>query len=219
MEGDDLIRVSEMAALHGVSRQTLILYDRNGLLKPEHVGANGYRYYSIDQVPRLRLICLLKEMGVPLKIEGDKIICDVIQGGVLKPNKTVNIPDVNLTFPVLTEKDRKDIMFAVENNFDYVCASFVRNREDVHYVRDLIGSKDIGIISKIENREGVNNFDEILEASDGVMIARGDLAVEIDYEEVPILQKQMIHRCRAIGKPVIVATQMLESIRVSVVMA
>ena len=148
-----------------------------------------------------------------IKIEGDKIICDVIQGGVLKPNKTVNIPDVNLTFPVLTEKDRKDIMFAVENNFDYVCASFVRNREDVHYVRDLIGSKDIGIISKIENRGGVNNFDEILEASDGVMIARGDLAVEIDYEEVPILQKQMIHRCRAIGKPVIVATQMLESMR------
>lgn len=148
-----------------------------------------------------------------IKIEGDKIICDVIQGGVLKPNKTVNIPDVNLTFPVLTEKDRKDIMFAVENNFDYVCASFVRNREDVHYVRDLIGSRDIGIISKIENREGVNNFDEILEASDGVMIARGDLAVEIDYEEVPILQKQMIHRCRAIGKPVIVATQMLESMR------
>lgn len=147
------------------------------------------------------------------KIEEDKIICDVVQGGVLKPNKTVNIPDVNLTFPVLTEKDRKDIMFAVENNFDYVCASFVRNREDVHYVRDLIGSKDIGIISKIENREGVNNFDEILEASDGVMIARGDLAVEIDYEEVPILQKQMIHRCRAIGKPVIVATQMLESMR------
>ncbi len=147
------------------------------------------------------------------KIDGGKIICDVIQGGVLRPNKTVNIPDVNLTFPVLTEKDRQDIMFAVENNFDYVCASFVRNKEDVHYVRELIGSKDIGIISKIENREGVNNFDEILEASDGVMIARGDLAVEIDYEEVPILQKQMIHRCRAVGKPVIVATQMLESMR------
>lgn len=147
------------------------------------------------------------------KIDGERIICDVVQGGILKPNKTVNIPDVNLTFPVLTEKDRKDITFAVENNFDYVCASFVRNREDVLYVKDLINSKDIGIISKIENREGVNNFDEILDASDGVMIARGDLAVEIDYEEVPILQKQMIHRCRAVGKPVIVATQMLESMR------
>lgn len=147
------------------------------------------------------------------KIDGERIICDVVQGGVLKPNKTVNIPDVNLTFPVLTEKDREDITFAVENNFDYVCASFVRNREDVLYVKDLINSKDVGIISKIENSEGVNNFDEILDASDGVMIARGDLAVEIDYEEVPILQKQMIHRCRAVGKPVIVATQMLESMR------
>ncbi len=146
-------------------------------------------------------------------IEGSNILCDVIQGGTLKPNKTVNIPDVNLKFPVLTEKDKQDILFAVENNFDFVCASFVRNAEDVRTVKKLIANSSVGIISKIENKEGVKNFLEILNESDGIMIARGDLGVEIDLDKVPILQKQMIHKCRTVGKPVIVATQMLESMK------
>lgn len=159
---------------------------------------------------------LLDDGNIELKvnrIDEVNIICDVIQAGTLKPNKTVNIPDINLDFPVLTEKDRNDILFATKNNFDFISASFVRNKQDVLAVKELIKESNLGIISKIENREGINNFDEILKVSDGIMIARGDLGVEIDLEEIPVLQKQMIYKCRSVGKPVIVATQMLESMR------
>jgi pyruvate kinase len=159
---------------------------------------------------------LLDDGTIELKvssIEGNKIHCTVTQPGVLKPNKTVNIPKLNLTFPTLTEKDKVDIQYAIENDFDFLCISFVRNAEDVRNVRNMLGDKNIKIISKIENQEGVDNFDKILEITDGIMIARGDLGVETPLEDVPILQKQMIYKCRAKGKPVIVATQMLESMR------
>ena len=148
-----------------------------------------------------------------LSIEQDVVQCKVLQGGILKPKKTVNIPSINLNFPTLTEKDEKDIIFAKENNFDLVSLSFVRGREDILKVRKLLEGSDIKILCKIENQEGIDNFDEILEETDGIMIARGDLGVETPLENVPILQKQMIYKCRAVGKPVIVATQMLESMR------
>lgn len=147
------------------------------------------------------------------EIQGENVVCDVTQGGVLKPNKTVNIPDVNLKFPLLTEKDIQDIKYAKELKFDYVCASFVRNKKDVLEVKELLKDSKIKIIAKIENRQGVENFDEILNEADAIMVARGDMGVELPLEEVPILQKQMIYKSRAVGKPVIVATQMLESMR------
>lgn len=147
------------------------------------------------------------------QIKGNDVLCDVTQGGTLKPNKTVNIPSVNLNFPALTEKDKKDIIYAANNGFDFISASFVRSKEDIFSVRKLIGENNTKIIAKIENEQGVNNFNEILKEADAVMIARGDLGVEMDLEDVPIIQKQLIYRCREAGKPVIVATQMLESMR------
>ena len=149
-------------------------------------------------------------------IQDIEVICTVIQPGILKPNKTVNIPDVNLNFPAITEKDKADILFAVEHRFDFLSLSFVRNREDILTVRELIGDSNIKLIAKIENVQGVENFDEILAATDAIMVARGDLGIEIPFEKVPILQKQFIYKCRQAGKPVIVATQMLESMKESI---
>ncbi|MDD4382096.1 MAG: pyruvate kinase [Candidatus Dojkabacteria bacterium] len=146
-------------------------------------------------------------------INNDIVECKVIQEGILKSNKTVAIPSLNLHLPVLTERDKIGIRSAIENKYDFISLSFVKNKEDIKEVRNIIGNSNIKIISKIENKEGVDNFDEILSETDGIMIARGDLAVETPYEKVPILQKQFIYKCRAVGKPVIVATQMLESMR------
>lgn len=147
------------------------------------------------------------------EIKGEDIICKVIQGGILKPGKTVNIPTLNLNFPTLTEKDKEDILNAKEIGYDYICLSFARNKNDVLAVKHLLQESNIKIISKIENQEGLDNFEEILDESDAIMIARGDLGVETPLEEIPILQKRMIYKCRVVGKPVIVATQMLESMR------
>ncbi|MCK9415061.1 MAG: pyruvate kinase [Candidatus Dojkabacteria bacterium] len=141
------------------------------------------------------------------------IICNVENNYIIKPNKTVNIPNQQLHFPILTEKDIQDIKNAVELKYDFIALSFVENTQVILDAREIIGESGINIISKIENQAGVDNFEEILEASDAIMIARGDLGVEIPYEHIPIIQKQLIYRCRAAGKPVIVATQMLESMR------
>lgn len=146
-------------------------------------------------------------------IQNPKVICEVLQGGILKKRKTVNIPGVHLDFPSLSEKDEKDIRNAIKLNYDIISASFIRNTEDIALIRKAIGDADLKLIAKIEDYEGVKNFDEILQAVDGIMIARGDLGVEIPMAEVPILQKTFIYKCRQAGKPVIVATQMLESMR------
>ena len=148
------------------------------------------------------------------RIEGRKIHCEVENGGTLSSNKSINIPDVHILLPSLTEKDREDLKFAVENDFDFIAASFVRKASDVEDIRACLracGGDDIRIIAKIENREGVDNLDAIIAASDGVMVARGDLGVEIPAHEVPILQKKMIKATIRQGKPVITATQMLDS--------
>ena len=155
----------------------------------------------------------LVELNVE-KIEGTEIHCVVDNGGNLSNNKSINIPDVHIQLPSLTEKDREDLKFAVEQDFDFVAASFVRKASDVEDVRACLksyGGDNIRIISKIENREGVDNLDEIIDASDGIMVARGDLGVEIPAHEVPILQKRMIKSTIRQGKPVITATQMLDS--------
>lgn len=148
------------------------------------------------------------------EIKNKDIVCKVINGGPLSNNKSVNVPDLKLNLPSLTKKDIDDIKYGISHDFDYIAASFIRKKEDVLAIRKILEENNcdhIKIISKIENREGIDNFDEILKVSDGIMVARGDLGVEIDMEEVPILQKDMIKKTYAAGKLVITATQMLES--------
>ena len=148
------------------------------------------------------------------RIEGAEIHCTVENGGDLSANKSINIPGVHIHLPALTEKDVEDIRFGVENDFDFIAASFVRRASDVEAVRQVLqecGGSDVKIIAKIENQEGVDNIDEIMAAADGVMVARGDLGVEIPAARVPILQKQIIRKGLVAGKPVITATQMLDS--------
>ena len=147
-------------------------------------------------------------------IEGTAIRCAVVTGGELSSNKSINIPNVSISLPSLTDKDKEDLKFAVENDFDFIAASFVRRADDVIAIREFLrelGGDDIGIIAKIENREGVDNLDAIVEVSDGIMVARGDLGVEIPAHEVPIVQKRMIKSAIRKGKHVITATQMLDS--------
>lgn len=148
--------------------------------------------------------------------EREEIQTKVINSGKIKNKKGVNVPNVRVNLPSLTEKDKADIKFGVEQQVDFIAASFVRDHNDVISMKQLLEEYDAGyiqIISKIENREGVNDFDKILEASYGIMVARGDLGVEIPPEEVPLVQKDLIHKCNLAGKPVITATQMLDSMQ------
>lgn len=149
-------------------------------------------------------------------IEGTEVHCRIINSGPIKGKKGVNVPGVKISLPGITEKDRNDIIFGVEQGVDFIAASFVRKASDVLEIRELLeqhNGSHIQIISKIENQEGVDNLDSILEVSDGLMVARGDLGVEIPAEEVPLVQKMMIKKCNVAGKPVITATQMLDSMQ------
>ena len=140
----------------------------------------------------------------------------VLNSGTLKNKKGVNVPGVSVNLPGITEKDASDILFGIEQNVDFIAASFVRRASDVLEIRRLLEENHaeyIQIISKIENQEGVDNIDEILEVSEGIMVARGDLGVEIPAEEVPLVQKNLIKKCNTFGKPVITATQMLDSMQ------
>lgn len=160
---------------------------------------------------------LIDDGLIELKVEDiteTDVVCKVINGGVVKSRKGVNLPGVEVNLPSLMEKDIEDLKFGVENGFDIVAASFIRSAEDVLKIRRVLeenGGGQMHIISKIENQQGVENIDKILEASDGIMVARGDLGVEIPPEEVPLVQKILIAKANCIGKPVITATQMLES--------
>ena len=154
-------------------------------------------------------------VGLRVKeVNGDDIVCIVENSGIVKNHKGVNVPGVKINLPALTEKDVKDIEFGIEQGIDFIAASFVRKASDVLAIREILEKNnaiDIKIISKIENQEGVDNLDEIIKVSDGIMVARGDLGVEIPTEEMPIVQKTMIKKCNEAGKPVITATQMLDS--------
>ena len=154
-------------------------------------------------------------VGLTVKeVNGDDIVCEVQNTGIVKNHKGVNVPGVKVNLPAITEKDRKDIEFGIEQGIDFIAASFVRKVSDVLAIREILeanNAEHIKIISKIENQEGVDNLDEIIEVSDGIMVARGDLGVEIPTEEIPVVQKLMIKKCNEAGKPVITATQMLDS--------
>lgn len=174
-------------------------------------------YKDILNDVKVGTIILLDDGKIELKIreiKGNDLICDVINSGELGCKKGVNIPNAHLNLPALTEKDIDDIKFGIKIGFDYIAASFIRSAKDVMEIRKILeenGGSHIQIISKIENRDGIDNLDEILEVTDALMVARGDLGVEVPLEEVPILQKKLIKRCKEKGKTVITATQMLES--------
>ena len=145
------------------------------------------------------------------------IVCEVLNSGKIKTKKGVNVPGVHLSMPYLSQRDRDDIIFGVQQGFDFIAASFVRTAQDVYDIRNLLNEYDsnIRIIAKIENREGVDNIDSILSAADAVMVARGDLGVEIDFTELPGIQKSVIDRSFSFGKPIVTATQMLDSMMVN----
>ncbi|PZX06971.1 pyruvate kinase [Psychrobacillus insolitus] len=178
-------------------------------------------YEKLIEDVQVGSIILLDDGLIELKvtnIDANKgIISTYIENaGTLKNNKGVNVPGVSVQLPGITEKDAADILFGIEQEVDFIAASFVRRAKDVMEIRGLLESNNgahIQIIPKIENQEGVDNIDEIIQVSDGLMVARGDLGVEIPAEEVPLVQKSLIHKCNIAGKPVITATQMLDSMQ------
>jgi len=154
---------------------------------------------------RIKLVITKKDSG--------SLLAEIIQGGILKPRKGVNLPGMNLSMPALTEKDIKDLEFGLEYPVSFIALSFIRKADDIRLLRNWLKSKNVSkpIIAKIEKPEAIENFEEILSVADGIMIARGDLGVEVAPQEVPVIQKQLIKRCNQAGKLVITATQMLES--------
>ena len=191
---------------------TLYCTDREGSIEGVSVTHQNL-YREVPVGTRILMDDGLIELLV-LDVVDQDINCVVLNGGALGNNKSINLPDVSISLPAITERDEKDLAFGALHDFDFVAASFVRRASDVETIRRVLkehGGGDIRIISKIENQEGVNNADEIIEASDGIMVARGDLGVEIPAEEVPMVQKMLISECVRRGKPVITATQMLDS--------
>ncbi|RLQ97961.1 pyruvate kinase [Falsibacillus albus] len=200
-EGTNVI--VSMKEVEGTPEKFSITYE--GLIEDVHVGSKillddgliGLEVTSIDKA-------------------NDEIHTKVLNSGTLKNKKGVNVPGVSVKLPGITEKDAQDIVFGIEQGVDFIAASFVRRASDVLEIRQLLeehNASHIQIIPKIENQEGVDNINEILEVSDGLMVARGDLGVEIPAEEVPLVQKQLIKKCNLLGKPVITATQMLDSMQ------
>lgn len=195
--------IISMNEVEGTPEKFSVTYP--GLIEDVHVGS---RILLDDGLIGLEVTEIDKE--------ANEIHVNVLNSGTLKNKKGVNVPGVSVNLPGITEKDTQDILFGIEQGVDFIAASFVRRAKDVLEIRQLLENNNaahIHIIPKIENQEGVDNIDEILEISDGLMVARGDLGVEIPAEEVPLVQKQLIKKCNALGKPVITATQMLDSMQ------
>ncbi len=176
--------------------------------------STSYKLFAEDAQPGDPV--LIDDGLIRLQVTGKKdhsVVCYIENGGILKPKKGMNMPGMNISSPSVTEKDYRDLEFAIQNRVDYIALSFVRTPEDITGLREWLKNKNINkpIIAKIEKKEAVDNFDEILAAADGIMIARGDLGVEMPPQQVPVIQKEIIRKCNAAGKLVITATQMLES--------
>ena len=176
-----------------------------------HINYNGLNE-DVSEGSRILIDDGLIELVV-LAVNGTDIECKVINGGELGERKGVNVPGVKIRLPALTDKDKEDIQFGIEQGFDFIAASFVRNADCVREIRSILNAagSNMKIISKIENEEGIDNIDEIIELSDGIMVARGDMGVEIPAERVPFVQKMLISKCNSACKVVITATQMLDS--------
>ncbi|MGY3717221.1 pyruvate kinase [Sutcliffiella cohnii] len=199
VEGNEII--VSMTEVEGTTEKFSISYP--GLIEDVTVGS---RILLDDGLIGLEVV----------EIRDNEIVTKILNSGTLKNKKGVNVPGVKVNLPGITEKDANDIIFGIEQGVDFIAASFVRRASDVLEIRELLEAHNathIQIIPKIENQEGVDNIDAILEVSDGLMVARGDLGVEIPAEEVPIVQKELIKKCNALGKPVITATQMLDSMQ------
>jgi len=197
--GNEVVITTE--PVMGTAEKFAVSYE--GLIDDVHVGS---RILIDDGLIGLEVI----------GIEGKDIRTKVLNSGLVKNKKGVNVPNVRVNLPGITEKDVSDIEFGIEQGIDFIAASFVRKATDVLEIRELLGkhkAEYIQIITKIENQEGIDNIDEILEVSDGLMVARGDMGVEIPPEEVPLVQKSLIKKCNILGKPVITATQMLDSMQ------
>ncbi len=193
--------------------QNLIIRPEDIVGDEQQIGVNHPLF--AEEVSEGKMI-LLDDGKIRLKVIRTDIGCvetEVVVGGVLRDKRGVSVPDVDFSIPCITEKDRDDLLFGIEEGVDYIAISFVRKASDVSDVRKTIieHGADIPVIAKIETKKGLENFSEILKVADGIMVARGDLGVEIPIEEVPIAQKMLIRKSNASGKPVITATQMLES--------
>lgn len=177
----------------------------------------GLTYDKLAKYVEVGGTILIDDGKIGLKvteINGSSVICKVSNGGKLSNRKSINLPNMSIPMPYLSEIDKADIRFGIEQGMDFIAASFVRTGDDVKKLRKFLkdnGGSHIQIISKIENGEGVSNLDEIIDLSDGIMVARGDLGVEIAFEKIPSIQKNMINKCNEKGKIVVTATQMLES--------
>ncbi len=202
LEKDSIAYVS-MDDIEGDAERFSVTYP--GLINDVHIGG---KILLDDGLVELEVLEVLKEQN--------EIKTRVLNSGPLKNKKGVNVPNVSVNLPGITEKDANDIVFGIEQGVDFIAASFVRRASDVLEIRELLekyDATDIQIVPKIENQEGVDNIEGILEVSDGLMVARGDLGVEIPAEEVPLVQKELIRQCNTAGKPVITATQMLDSMQ------
>lgn len=198
-----------------VEGQEFVLTSRD-VLGDSHTGSVTYERFAEDVGvgDRVYIDDGLIDLEVTEKLNDTDLKCIVRNGGTVKNKKGVNVPNVKINLPALTKRDIGDIKFGIEQEVDFIAASFIRKADDVISIRRVLeenGAPNIMIISKIENREGVQNLDEIIAVSDGIMVARGDLGIEMPAEEVPLVQKELISKCNQAGKPVITATQMLDS--------
>ena len=206
--GDEKVTISEGQTF------TFIYED---IIGNETKATISYKDLYKDVVPGARILVDDGALEFEVvEIVGKDVVCKALNTARLGSRKTVNVPGLKLNLPALSPKDIDDITKGVKAGFDFIAASFVRRASDVQEIRDLLdanGGKDVHIIAKIESQEGIDNFEEILELADGIMVARGDMGVEIPMEQVPVVQKHFIKRCNEVGKPVITATQMLESMQ------
>lgn len=193
-------------------RFTLTPKEMPGTQEMTHITYPGLSR-DVEKGTRILIDDGLIEMAVT-QIKGGNVICEVLNGGLVSNRKSINVPDVNLTMDYMSEKDVADIRFGVEQGVDFIAASFVRSAYDVLEIKRVLeqcGAETIQVIAKIENRQGVNNADHIIKTCEGIMVARGDMGVEIPFEELPSVQKELIEKCYRSGRRVITATQMLES--------
>lgn len=196
----------------------LILTTEEILGDSERIGVNYPQLNKdVNEGDRILLDDGLIDLTV-LEVKDSEIVCEIVSGGMIKPRKGVNLPGIHTSLPGVTERDVMHIHFGLEQKIEMIAASFVRKGDDIREIRSILAknnAEDVQIYSKIENAEGMENLDDIIEASDGIMVARGDLGVEVPIQDVPALQKEMIDKCNVAGKPVIVATHMLESMQVN----